>query len=117
MTELSTENAKLVGAVLHLQDDGLSGMQILKTWIERNIQPLAWREHPMYDYRGRNDPRRLHNREVSSSEVKSHMHFVTHVPLDEIFLEVAVEPYHWGKRPKEVSAASLLLCLTFDCSN
>lgn len=55
VTALSTENAKLVEAVYQLKDTGLSGMQILKTWLERNIQPLAWREYPMYEYRGRND--------------------------------------------------------------
>lgn len=96
VTELSSETAALVEAVHQLQDGGLSGMQILTTWMERNVRPLGWRRFPMYDYNGLKDPSRLHNREVTPSELKLQMHLVTGVTMDEIFLEVAIEPYHRG---------------------
>lgn len=46
----------LVQEIYQLQDADLRGMQILMTWLERNIQPLAVRGHPMFDYEGPNDP-------------------------------------------------------------
>lgn len=104
-TDLSSENARLVGEVFQLEERGLLGMQILRTWIERNIQPLAWWEHLMYMYKGLRDPASLHNREISPSELRSHIHFVIGVPRDDIFLEVTIEPYHRGNPPPEVNSA------------
>ena len=66
----------------------------------------------MYEYRVRNDPCRPNDQKVSQSELKSHMYFVTHVPMDEIFPEVMVEPFHWGNSPSKVSAIFLLYYLT-----
>lgn len=65
LTGLSIQNAKLVEMVYQLKDTGLTCMHILKTWLERNIQPLAWREHPIFDYRGHSDPYRLNSQEIS----------------------------------------------------
>lgn len=59
----------------------------------------------MYDYKGPKDPNRLHNQEISPFELKLHMQLVTSVPMDDIFLEVAVEPYHRGNPPREESMA------------
>lgn len=50
MTQISLETTKLVEVVHQLQEKGQLGMQILQTWMERNILPLGWRERPMYDY-------------------------------------------------------------------
>jgi hypothetical protein len=33
----------------------LSGLQLIRTFIERRIQPLASRAHCMWDYTGRRD--------------------------------------------------------------
>lgn len=100
---ISIETGLLVQEVYQLQDSGLGGMQILKTWLERNILPLAARAHPMFEYKGPSNPCRLNRVEISRSELKSWMHFVTHVPLDEITLEAAVEPFHRGHHPENVS--------------
>lgn len=40
----------------------------------------------MFDYEGLSDPCRLNLAEISESELKLRMHFVTHVPLEEITL-------------------------------
>lgn len=49
----------LIEAIAHLQERGLSGLQILKTWVKQNIQPLGWTDPPMYEYRGRCDQNHL----------------------------------------------------------
>lgn len=77
-------------------------MQILKTWLERNIQPLAAQKHPMFEYEGPRDPCQLQRGEITRSELKSRMHFMTHVPLEEISLDVVVHPFHCGNHPNDV---------------
>lgn len=86
-------------------------MQILNKWLERNIQPLAALPHPMFDYEGPGDSCRLNRAEISRSVLRSRMHFVTHVPLDEITLEVAVEHFHRGHRLNNVSNISFVATL------
>ena len=39
-----------------LKVDGLTNVRILAIWMDRRIQPLEARVHPMYDYTGPNDP-------------------------------------------------------------
>lgn len=87
---------------------------ILKTWLERNIEPLAARAHPMFDYEGLSDPCLLDHWAISRSELRSHMHFVTGVPLDEIALEVISVPFHRGHCPNNVSAVSFCQSLVLD---
>jgi hypothetical protein len=43
----------------------LSGLQLIRTFIERRVQPLAARAHCMWDYTDRRDPTR-----ISSDELK-----------------------------------------------
>lgn len=102
VTELSLEIVVLVEAVHQLQDKGLLGMQILQAWMERNIQPLGWRVHPMYDYKGLKDPSLFLDQEISQSDLKVCMHLVTGIPLEDIFLVVVVEPYHRGNPSHEL---------------
>lgn len=57
----------------------------------------------MYDYKGLKDPSHLHDKEVSPSDLRLHMHLMTGVLIEDIFLMVAVEPYHHGNPHREVS--------------
>lgn len=48
----------------------------------------------MFEYSGLTDPTRLLNQEVSEVDVEHRMHLVTGLPLGDIPMGVAVEPYH-----------------------
>jgi hypothetical protein len=47
----------------------LSGLQLIRTFIERQIQPLATRAHCMWDYTGRRDPTRFSSDELKEAEI------------------------------------------------
>jgi hypothetical protein len=47
----------------------LSGLQLICTFIERQIQPLGARAHCMWDYTGRRDPTRLSSDELKEAEI------------------------------------------------
>lgn len=44
--------------VQRLVRGGLTGVEILVTWMDRRIQPLQARENPMYEYAGVTDSTR-----------------------------------------------------------
>jgi hypothetical protein len=47
----------------------LSGLQLIRTFIERRIQPLAARAHCMWDYTGHQDPTRFSSDELKEAEI------------------------------------------------
>jgi hypothetical protein len=106
--EISQKTATLIEAVHQFRYKGLWGLQIMKTWMERSVQPLGWREFPMFEYRGLRDPSRLLNREDSENEVERCMHHVTGLPLEDILMEVTVEPYCQANPRPGVSYCDLL---------
>jgi hypothetical protein len=55
----------------------LSGLQLIRTFIERRIQPLAARAHCMWDYTGRRDPTRFSSDELKEAEIDDGVHAVT----------------------------------------
>lgn len=83
----------LIEAIARLQEKGLSGLQILKTWVERNIQPLGQTDPPMYGYRGRCNPKRLLWRDLTAEEVEDRLRLLIGLPLEELQVKVAIEPY------------------------
>lgn len=91
--EFNLETGLLIQAVFELRERGLSGLQLLKTWVEWNIQSLGYRIFPMFEYRGLEVANCLLQRETSESEVKGRMHLVTDLPLGEIHMGVTIEPY------------------------
>ena len=54
--EISQKTTTLIEAVDQFRHNGLWGLQIMKTWMERNVQLLGWREFPMFEYRGKAIP-------------------------------------------------------------
>lgn len=71
--DFDPETDLLIQAVLEFHDRGLSGLQLVKTWVERNIPPLGSRVSPMFDYNGLDDPDRLLQRELPESEIEARM--------------------------------------------
>jgi hypothetical protein len=57
----------------------LSGIQLIRTFIERRIQPLAARAHCMWDYSDRRDLTRITPDELHEAEIDDCMHAVTKI--------------------------------------
>jgi hypothetical protein len=55
----------------------LSGIQLIRTFIERQIQPLSARTHCMWDYTDRQDSTRISPDELKESEIDDGVHAVT----------------------------------------
>jgi hypothetical protein len=47
----------------------LSGIQLIRTFIERRVQPLAARAYCMWDYTDRRDPTRISSDELKEAEI------------------------------------------------
>ena len=50
----------LVGRVVQLVREGVTGMDLLEVFLRRRIQPLQARDHPMWLYSGLEDTTRIH---------------------------------------------------------
>jgi hypothetical protein len=57
----------------------LSGVQLIRTFIERRVQPLAARVHPMWEYTDRRDPTRISSDELREAEIDDSVHAVTNI--------------------------------------
>jgi hypothetical protein len=55
----------------------VSGFQLIRTFIERRIQPLAARAHYMWDYTDRRDSTRFTSDELKEAEIDDGVHAVT----------------------------------------
>jgi hypothetical protein len=55
----------------------LSGLQLIRTFIEHRIQPLATRAHYMWDYTGRRDLTRFSSDELKEAEIDDGVRAVT----------------------------------------
>ena len=53
----------LVNRVVQLIRDGVTGMDLLEVFLQRRIQPLQARDHPMWMYSGLEDSTRIHPEE------------------------------------------------------
>jgi hypothetical protein len=71
----------------------LSGIQLIRTFIERRIQPLAARAHCMWDYSDRRDSTRVSQDELHEAEIDECVRTVTNIkkkdPVPKIFGAVA----------------------------
>ena len=54
----------LVNRVVQLICDEVTGMDLLEVFLQRRIQPLQARDHPMWMYSGLDDTTRIHPEEV-----------------------------------------------------
>lgn len=68
----------------------------------------------MLEYRGLNDPSRLLKPEISENEVELRMHLVTGLPIGEIHMGVAVEPYSQAN-PRPLVSHSNIPVYPFVC--
>jgi hypothetical protein len=57
----------------------LSGVQLIRTFIERRVQPLAARVHPMWEYTDRRDPTRISSNELREAEIDDNVCAVTNI--------------------------------------
>jgi hypothetical protein len=55
----------------------LSSLQLIRTFIERRIQPLAARAHCMWEYTGRRHPTRFSSDELWEAEINDGVRVVT----------------------------------------
>lgn len=113
-TDFSPKTGPLIEAVFQLQEKGLSRLQILKTWVERNVQPTGMTEFPMYEYQGLGDPSRLLRRELSESEFEDRLHLLTGLPLGEIHmwgLHGSLQPSESAASDKSSTSATFVLCM------
>ena len=60
----------LVGRVVQLVREGVTGMDLLEVFLQRRIQPLQAHDHPMWLYSGLNDTTRVHPEEVTDEMVE-----------------------------------------------
>jgi hypothetical protein len=57
----------------------LSGVQLIRTFIERRVQPLAARAHCMWDYSDHRDSTRISPDELHEAEIDDSMRAVTNI--------------------------------------
>jgi hypothetical protein len=55
----------------------VTGLQLIHTFIERRVQPLAARVHCMWDYTGHRDPTRFTFDELREAEIDEGVHAIT----------------------------------------
>jgi hypothetical protein len=66
----------------------LSGVQLIRTFIERRVQPLAARAHCMWDYSDRRDSTRISPDELNKSEINNSVRAVTNIKKKSIVPKV-----------------------------
>lgn len=85
---------------------GLTGEQVLKTWLKRRVQALAIRAHPMYLYEGPEDPTRMASGELPEDEMRARIHTATDLEVEKVMLRVTVEPFSLSNPPSNASHSS-----------
>jgi hypothetical protein len=66
----------------------VSGIQLIRTFIERRVQPLATRAHCMWDYTDRRDPTRISSEELKEAEIDDNVRVVTNIKKKSIVPKV-----------------------------
>ena len=67
----------LVERVVQLIRDGVTGMDLLEVFLQRRIQLLQARDHPMWMYSGLSDTTRIHSEEVDESTLEGWLSSIT----------------------------------------
>jgi hypothetical protein len=90
----------------------LSGLQLICTFIERRVQPVAARAHYMWDYTDRRDPTQISSDELKEAEIDDGVRAVTSLKkksiVPKVFGAVAFSKSH-------PHTEVLLLCLLIEC--
>jgi hypothetical protein len=66
----------------------LSGLQLIRTFIERRVQPLSARAHYMWDYTDRRDSTRISSDELKEAEIDDGVRAVTNLKKKSIVPKV-----------------------------
>jgi hypothetical protein len=66
----------------------LSGVQLIRTFTERRVQPLAARAHCMRDYSDRQDSTRISPNELHEAEIDDSMRAITNIKKKSIVPKV-----------------------------
>ncbi|KAI4991474.1 hypothetical protein ZWY2020_039845 [Hordeum vulgare] len=95
-----------VGEVISLVRNGLTGMDLLETFLSRRIQPLRARDHAMWHYSGSEDSTRSHHEEVSEETVSQWIKSITG-PCDNPVGSKRVMPYSAENKPRKMEWTNL----------
>ena len=60
----------MLQATALLKHDGLTGVQIARTWVECQVLPLQARAATLSDYRGSTDPSRVSAVDLEEKEIR-----------------------------------------------
>ena len=95
------------------------GVQVIRTFMGRRIQPLQARSRGMWEYSGPEDPTRVSPVEYSPSELEAKVKVVTKLKADEDLPgDPAVAPFSRDNPVPEVRlTSSLSLLITLSCSS
>jgi hypothetical protein len=63
---------------------GISSIQLIRTFIERRVQPLAARAHCMWDYSDRWDPTRVSSDELKEAEIDDGVCAITNLKINRL---------------------------------
>ncbi|KAE8809745.1 Aspartic proteinase nepenthesin-1 [Hordeum vulgare] len=99
----------LVAEVINLVRSGLRGMDLLKTFLGRRIQPLQSRDHAMWHYPGPGDSTQSHPGEVSEETVVEWIKSITG-PCDNPMGSKRVAPYSAENKPWKLVCCILSYC-------
>jgi hypothetical protein len=90
----------------------LSGLQLIRTFIERQIQPLAARAHCMWDYSDRWDSTRISLDELREAKIDECVHAITNIkkksPVPKVFGAVAFSKAFPRTEVRPLSNSSLV---------
>lgn len=78
----------------------------MKSWLERRVQPLADRAHPMYLYKGQQNRTWAAPGELNEDEQQARIHALTNLGMDKISITVAMEPFSPSHPPSDISFLS-----------
>jgi hypothetical protein len=110
---------RLLERVKELQAQGLTGVDLIVTWLDRRIQPLQAREHPMWEYSGVSDSTRGNAEELSNEVFMERLKSLTK-ERSNLSRVPHVAPYSAGNPPPNVSIVvfrvqsfAVLMCSSF----
>lgn len=89
--------------IQELQEEGLTGVDLIKTWLTRRIFPLRSRDHPMWQYTGVSDSTRILPREHNAEQIFLKLKNLT-METNDLGIETHVVPYSAHYPLPEVSA-------------
>ena len=91
---------------------GVTGVQLIYTFLKRRVYPLQQRAHPMWAYEGTHDATRISAVELSANELDTLVKSVTSYTAEATFnYACATDPFSWENPLPEVSSVLLILLL------